>query len=76
MPINFQRPFVAYLAERFLTAKPLIHLALHALAVKFLPQYEADAGALTKAQLGQIKKSAPKAQGGTVRSRLFETEGA
>ena len=54
----------------------VIHLALHALAVKFLPQYEADAGALTKAQLGQIKKSAPKAQGGTVRSRLFETEGA
>jgi hypothetical protein len=53
----------------------VIHLALHALAVKFLPQYEADAGALTKAQLAQVKKSAPKAQGGTVRSRLFETEG-
>jgi hypothetical protein len=45
------------------------------LAVKFLPQYEADEGALTKAQLSQIKKAAPKAKGGTVRSSLFETEG-
>ena len=41
----------------------VIHLALHTLVVKFLPQYEADAGALTKAQLAQIKKAAPKAQG-------------
>ena len=53
----------------------VIHLALHALAVKFLPQYEADAGALTTAQLAQIKQSAPKAQGGSVRSRLFESAG-
>lgn len=29
----------------------VIHLALHELATKFLPQYEADGGALTKAQL-------------------------
>jgi len=41
-----------------------------------LPQYEADEGALTKAQLSQIKKSAPKAKGGTVRSSLFEMESA
>lgn len=54
----------------------VIHLALHELATKVLPQYEADDGALTKAQLSQIKKSAPKAKGGTVRSSLFETEGA
>ncbi len=53
----------------------VIHLALHDLAVKFLPQYEADEGSLTKAQLSQIKKAAPKAKGGTVRSSLFETEG-
>ena len=54
----------------------VIHLALHELATKVLPQYEADEGALTKAQLSQIKKSARKAKGGTVRSSLFETESA
>ena len=32
---------------------------------------QADDGALTKAQLYQLKKSAPKAIGGTVRSSLF-----
>ena len=52
----------------------VIHLALQQLATKCLPQYEADEGALTKAQLGQIKKSAPKAKGGTVRSSLFKLE--
>jgi hypothetical protein len=52
----------------------VIHLALHELATKVLPQYEADEGALTKAQLSQIKKSAPKAKGGQVRSSLFEIE--
>ena len=50
----------------------VIHLALQQLATKCLPQYEADEGALTKAQLSQVKKSAPKAKGGTVRSSLFE----
>lgn len=54
----------------------VIHLALHELATKFLPQYAADAGVLTKAQLNQVKKSAPKAKGGTVRSSLFERESA
>ncbi len=38
-------------------------------------QYEADEGALTKAQLRQIKNTAPKANAGTVRSRVFGTEG-
>ena len=52
----------------------VIHLALHELATKFLPQYEADHGALTKVQLNQLKKSAPKATGGTIRSSLFELE--
>ena len=50
----------------------VIHRALHELATKYLPQYEADAGALTKAQISQIKKSAPKAKGGVVRTSLFE----
>ena len=31
----------------------------------------ADDGPLTKAQLNQLKKLAPKAKGGTVRSSLF-----
>ena len=52
----------------------VIHLALHELATKFLPQYEPDDGALTKTQINQIKKTAPKAKGGAVRSSLFETE--
>lgn len=52
----------------------VIHLALHALATQVLPQYAADDGALTTAQLNQIKKSAPKAKGGTVRTSLFELE--
>jgi hypothetical protein len=38
-------------------------------------QYEADEGTLTKAQLREIKNTAPKANVGTVRSRLFGTEG-
>jgi hypothetical protein len=52
----------------------VIHMALHELASKFLPQYEADEGTLTKAQVGQIKKSVPKAKGGNVRSSLFDVE--
>jgi len=52
----------------------VIHLALHELATKFLPQYEADDGALTKTQINQIKKTAPKAKGGVIRSSLFEIE--
>jgi hypothetical protein len=54
----------------------VIHLALHEMATRFLPQYEADEGMLTKAQLSQIKKLAPKAKGGAVRSSLFEMENA
>ena len=54
----------------------VIHLALHELATKTLPQYEADDGALTKGQLSQLKKTAPKARGATVRSSLFDMESA
>ena len=50
----------------------VIHLALHELATKVLPQYEADDGALTKTQLSQVKKSAPKGKSGKLRSSLFE----
>jgi DNA-binding MurR/RpiR family transcriptional regulator len=51
----------------------VIHMALHELAAKYLPQYEADEGALTPDQLSQIRQSAPQAKGGTIRSSLFET---
>ena len=54
----------------------VIHLALHEMATKCLPQYEPDEGALTQAQRNQLKKSAPKAKGGTLRSSLFEPESA
>ena len=52
----------------------VIHLALHELATKFLPQYDADNGPLTKTQMSQLEKSMPKPKGGVVRSRLFELE--
>jgi hypothetical protein len=51
-----------------------IHLALHAMAVRLLPQYAADDGPLTAAQLRQIKKQAPQGKKRSVRSSLFETE--
>ena len=54
----------------------VIHLALHEMATRFLPQYEPDDGPLTKIQINQIKKSAPKAKGGNIRSTLFEIESA
>ena len=52
----------------------VIHFALQQLSTKCLPQYEAVEGPLTKVQLSQVKKSAPKAKGGTVRSSLFKLE--
>ena len=50
----------------------VIHLALHELATKFLPQYEIDDGPLNQSQLSQIRKSAPKVKGGVIRSSLFD----
>jgi len=50
-----------------------IHMALHELAVKLLPQYEADNGALTAAQLDQIKRVVPQGRKRSVRSSLMET---
>ncbi len=48
-----------------------IHLALHELAAKVLPQYEADDGPLTASQLKQIRKLAPQGTLRSVRSSLF-----
>lgn len=53
-----------------------IHRALHELAVRMLPQYEADDGPLTAAQVHQIKKSIPQGSKRSVRSGLFDTETA
>ena len=53
-----------------------IHLALHAMAVKLLPQYEPDNGALTAAQLRQIKRRVPQGKKRSVRSSLFQAESA
>jgi hypothetical protein len=54
-----------------------IHLALHDMAVKLLPQYAADDGPLTPAQLAAVKKRVPqtKSRSGkarSVRSSLFD----
>ena len=51
-----------------------IHHALHELAVKLLPQYEADDGPLTAAQVRQIKKRAPQGGKRSLRSSLFDME--
>ncbi len=53
-----------------------IHMALHDLAVKTLPQYEADDGPLTASQLEQIKKRVPQDGKRSVRSSLFDTAAA
>jgi hypothetical protein len=53
-----------------------IHRALHELAVKVLPQYEADDGPLTSAQVRQIKKRVPQGGKRSVRSSLFDVETA
>ena len=51
----------------------VIHMALHELAVKILPQYEQDHGPLTAAQVKQIRKLTPKSTKRSIRSSLFKT---
>ena len=53
-----------------------IHYALHDLAVKILPQYEADDGSLTEDQMTQIKQATPDKKVRKVRSSLFEMKPA
>ena len=65
------------LAERLgVDETQAIHLALHAMAAKVLPQYETDDGPLTSAQLRQIRKRAPQGKKRMLRSSLFEVEPA
>jgi antitoxin component of RelBE/YafQ-DinJ toxin-antitoxin module len=53
-----------------------IHLALHEMAVKLLPQYEADDGPLTATQIKQIKKLNPQGKKRSARSSLLELASA
>ena len=53
-----------------------IHYALHELARRVLPQYEADDGALNATQIKQIKKSVPQGTKRSVKSSLFDVETA
>lgn len=65
------------LAERLgVDETQAIHIALHTMAVKLLPQYEADDGPLTATQVRQIKKRVPQDKKRSVRSSLFEVEAA
>ena len=49
-----------------------IDIDLHDMATHILPQHEADDGALTTAQLEQIKQHAQQGTKRSVRSSLFE----
>lgn len=61
------------LAERLgVDETQVIHLALQQMAVKLLPQYEADDAPLTAAQMRLIKKRSPQSKKRSVRSSLFE----
>jgi len=46
------------------------------LAVRLLPQYEADAGPLTAAQVRQIRKRVPQGKKRSVRTSLFDVKSA
>jgi hypothetical protein len=49
-----------------------IHRALHELATRVLPQYEADDGPLTATQMRQIKQRVPQKAKRVVRSSLIK----
>ena len=49
-----------------------IHLALHELAAKVLPQYEVDSGPLSATQVRQIRKLLPQGTKRSVRSSLVD----
>ncbi|MBN8510204.1 MAG: hypothetical protein J0L57_16555 [Burkholderiales bacterium] len=69
------RTTAKHLAERLgVDETQVIHLALHDLAVKVLPQYEADDGPLTAAQLRQIRKRVPQGTKRSMRSSLFDMQ--
>ena len=74
-PTGVTRTTAKQLAQRLgVDETQLIHLALHELAVKLLPQYAADDGPLSAAQLRQIRKRVPQGTKKSVRSSLFDVE--
>lgn len=74
-PTGVTRQTAKKLAERLgVDETQAIHHALHELAVKLLPQYEADDGPLTAAQVRQIKKRVPQGGRRSVRSTLLDTD--
>ena len=77
-PTGVTRDTAKRLAERLgVDETQVIHLALHDMAVKLLPQYEADEGPLTATQMRQIRKRVPQGKKRSVRSSLFvEVESA
>ena len=77
-PTGVTRNTAKLLAEKLgVDETQALHIALHELAVKILPQYEPDDGSLNASQIRQIKKiaSVPKKQK-SVRSSIFLDEAA
>ena len=52
------------------------HLTLHELAVRLLPQYEADEAPLTSSQMRQIRAATPQKTKRSVRSGLLAPQTA
>ena len=74
-PTGITRETAKRLAEHLgVQETQAIHQALHELAIKVLPQYEADDGPLTAVQVRQIKKHVPQNSKRSVRSSLFDTK--
>lgn len=73
-PTGVTRDTAKRLAERLgVDETQTIHHALHELALKLLPQYDADDGPLTATQLRQIRRRASQGGKRSVRSKLFNT---
>ena len=67
------RATVKRLAEQLgVDETQVIHRALRELAVRLLPQYEADDGPLSDEQMREIDKAAGSLRPRSVRSSLFE----
>src|SRR5438128_1967307 len=74
-PTGVTRKTAKRLAKRLgVDETQAIHLALHELAAKVLPQYEPDEGPLSAAQMRQIKKRVPQGTKRSVRSSLVERQ--
>lgn len=77
-PTGVTRNTAKLLAEKLgVDETQALHIALHELAVKILPQYEPDDGPLNATQIRQIKKTASiSGKQKSVRSSLVLDKGA